>query len=66
MKLVTVYNQGDGSVAVWQSEDQRGLFKVVYGKDEQKNLTYEQAVTAFGRCVFHSLACAGKLNNEGR
>lgn len=40
------------------------LFRVTYGAQVKDNLTYEQAAREFGYCVFHALACDGKLDNS--
>lgn len=39
-------------------------FKVTYGKQVSDRLTYERACAEFGACVFHALACDGKLDNS--
>lgn len=39
-------------------------FTVVYGKQVKTGLSYVQAAHQFGQCVFHALACAGKLENN--
>lgn len=39
-------------------------FVVEYGKEKFEELTYAEATQIFGACVFRSLACASKLNNE--
>ena len=39
-------------------------FRVTYGKQVKDHLTYEEAAEEFGLCVFHALACDGKLDNS--
>ena len=38
-------------------------FRVTYGQSVRDNLTYVAAAHEFGECVFHGLACDGKLDN---
>lgn len=37
-------------------------FTVRYGLDVTEHLDYAEAAKQFGYCVFHSLACLGKLD----
>lgn len=39
-------------------------FCVIYGKQVKAELNYTQAAHEFGECIFHALACDGKINNE--
>ncbi len=39
-------------------------FCVIYGKQVKASLNYAQAAAEYGECIFHSLACAGKLDNN--
>lgn len=48
-----------------QSEDARGLFRVTYGAQVRDHLSYAEAAKELGLCIFHALACDGRLNNEG-
>ena len=41
-----------------------GLFRVTYGLQVKRGLTYADAAKEFGECVFHALACDGKLDNN--
>lgn len=41
-----------------------GDFTVTYGEQVKSRLNYAEAAHEFGECVFHALACAGKLDNE--
>lgn len=42
-----------------------GRFSVRYGKQLKEDLDYDEAAKEFGYCVFHALACDGKLDNGG-
>lgn len=48
------------------SVDQTGVdrFTVTYGAEVHKGLNYTEAAKEFGLCVFHALACMGKLDNR--
>ena len=39
-------------------------FCVIYGKQVKATLTYAEAAHEFGECLFHALACDGKLDNN--
>ena len=47
-----------------QSDTKSALFTVTYGRQVKSGLTYSQACTELGQCIFHYLACEGGLNNE--
>lgn len=64
IKLVHVFCDGDIDVKLYQSTKGGRLFRVVYGEEIKERLTYEEASKKFGECVFHSLACAGRLFND--
>lgn len=38
-------------------------FTVTYFRQVKRGLNYAQAAHEFGECVFHALACAGKLDS---
>lgn len=61
MKRITTFTDGDYSVELHQRAN--GYFRVVYGAHRRDHLSYAQAAKEFGECVFHSLACASKLDN---
>ena len=63
MKEVTRFTDGDHEVMLEQHDP--GLFRVTYGLQVRDDLGYTDAAHEFGTCVFHSLACAGKLDNTG-
>lgn len=45
-------------------QNARGRFRVTYGQQVKRDLGYEAAAKEFGLCVFHALACAGKIEPE--
>jgi hypothetical protein len=53
------------TIKIEQHEDTRALFRVSYGAQVRDNLTYIEAAKEYGLCVFHALACEGKLTNDG-
>lgn len=61
MQLVHEFKDGDCPVKLEQSSN--GQFRVVYGGAVYDDLDYADAAKEYGECVFHSLACAGKLDN---
>jgi len=63
MKTVTVFTDGDHSVTLDKAAN--GTFRVTYGMQIEDKLSYPVAAKLFGECVFHSLECAGKLDNDG-
>lgn len=61
-KLCLEIKEGiDTSVKLEQRTD--GKFRVIYGKQVEDNLGYYAAAGEFSLCVFHSLACAGKIHD---
>lgn len=56
------------SLAFPVTVDQTGKnrFTVTYGKQVTGGLDYGKAAREFGLCVFHALACDGKLDNSER
>lgn len=65
MRTIHTFTDGDVPVELKQSARKRGRwqFTVVYGKQVRSGLSYAEAVGEYGKCVFHSLACAGKLGD---
>jgi hypothetical protein len=49
-----------------EQRGENGLFRITYGKQVKENLTYADACHEFGECVFHALACDGKIGNNGK
>lgn len=62
MKTIATFAAGDMPITLYQ----RGVdsFRVVYGVQVRDRLSYTTAAHEFGECVFHSLACAGLLDNR--
>jgi hypothetical protein len=54
----------DGDYPVKLEQHSNGRFKVTYGAEIHDNLVYEDAAREYGYCVFHSLACAGKIEHS--
>jgi hypothetical protein len=54
----------DLAFPVTLEQSPRGLFRVTYGKQVREGLDYSAAAKEFGLCVFHALACDGKLDNS--
>ena len=66
MKIINVNMQDlPFELKLEQSESKRGRFRVTYGKQVSNNLVYSEAAALYGECLFHALACAGLLDNEG-
>lgn len=61
MKTVHTFADGDHPVTLEQRAD--GRFRVTYGMQSKDGLEYVVAAHEFGECVFHSLACANKLED---
>lgn len=61
-KLYTFTDGQGGNVAIHQSGPDN--FAIQYGMQICAKLTYGDAAREFGECVFHSLACAGLLDNS--
>lgn len=52
------------SYSVVLKQNNVGRFMVVYGGTVYSDLNYQQAAQEFGECVFHALACAGKIETD--
>lgn len=63
MQTVFETNEFAFPVKVEQHRGHKALFKVTYGLQVRDNLTYLSAATEFGLCMFHALACEGKMDN---
>lgn len=48
-------------VRLYQSET--GEFSVLYGSELHDGLSYGDAARKFGLCLFHALACIGRIDN---
>lgn len=62
MRHVITVENGKYPIILEQSESASLRFKVKYGLQIKRNLTYEEAANEFGLCYFHMLACDGKLD----
>lgn len=62
MDTVHIFTDGDCLVILEQRTNKK--FRVTYGGCVYDQLSYADAYKEFGSCVFHSLACAGKLDNQ--
>jgi len=41
-------------------------FTVTYGNESRDGMTYREAAAELGNCIFHALACEGRLDiSEG-
>ena len=49
-------------VRLYQSKT--GKFSVLYGSERHNDLEYGEAARQFGLCLFHALACVGRIENE--
>lgn len=59
MRIVHIFTDGDYEVKLEQHSDHS--FRVSYGGQVSDNLNYIVATKVYGECVFHSLACVGKI-----
>jgi len=62
---IHLFDNGPGAASGVKVE-QTGIdrFTVTYGLQVRKGLSYCDAAREFGECVFHALACDGKLDNR--
>lgn len=61
--MITCFELNNFSIKLEQHETQnpKATFKVTYGLQVRSNLEYGQAAKELGECIFHALACDGKL-----
>lgn len=52
-------------ITVYQSENKKKLFTVIYGLQVEDNLTYDQCCTVLGSAVLHMQCCEGIASNDG-
>ena len=45
-------------------QHKNGEFSVLYGSELHDGLSYADAAREFGLCLFHALACVGRLDNS--
>lgn len=60
----TIHTFTDGDIPVVLKQGEAGRFEVHYGAHDVCDLPYGRAAAEYGECVFHSLACASKLDNS--
>lgn len=65
MRPVHTDNSIPFGIKLEQSESGGKLFRVTYGLQAKDNLSYVEAANEYGLCLFHALACAGLIDNEG-
>lgn len=56
----------DGDTPVTVAQNAPDSFRVTYGAQIRSGLPYVAAAHEFGECVFHSLACAGRLDKRSK
>lgn len=61
--MKTVFESKDLPFGIKVEQREDGKFRVIYGKQVETNLTYKQAAHAFGKCMFHALACDGRISD---
>lgn len=59
-----VFETGDTLVQLRQFKNKQ--FRVTYGQDTRDDLGYRDAAHNLGYCLMHALACAGRIDNEGK
>jgi hypothetical protein len=62
--MKTVFQTNDLAFPIKVEQNARGKFRVTYGREVRDGLGYGQAAHELGECMFHALACDGKLDNE--
>ena len=60
MKLCFETEIAGYKIALYQTG---GTFTVIYGCHKVEDVEYGQACQELGQCIFHALACEGKLDN---
>lgn len=57
--------EGQPDVVLRANRDGKGkLFCVQYGLSVTHGMGYIDATREYGECIFHALACAGRVNND--
>ena len=62
--MKTCFELPEAAFPIKLEQDARGKFRVTYGQQVRTNLGYSAAAHELGECIFHALACDGKLDNE--
>lgn len=63
MKTTFVVEFDDVPFGVKIEQTSKHRFTITYGQRITCNLSYAEAAKEFGECMFHALACDGKLEN---
>ena len=64
--MKTVFELPELDIKLEQMGGRNKLLVVTYGAQVSVPLPYSRAANEFGLCVFHALACASKLDNNGK
>ena len=64
MATKTVLEMNDLAFPIKLEQSGPENFAVTYGQQIHAGLTYAEAAHEFGECVFHALACDGRLDNS--
>ena len=62
--MKTVLNLPDMAFPIKVEQRANGRFRVTYGAEIRDDLDYNAAAKELGLCVFHALACDGKLDSD--
>lgn len=63
-KKIEVYKVEGGAFSLKVEQTGKDRFTVTYGLQVRRGLTYTQAACEFGYCLFHLMACEGRLDNR--
>ena len=64
MATKTVLEMNDLAFPIKLEQSGPDNFTVTYGAQVKSWLNYERAAREFGECIFHALACDGRLDNS--
>lgn len=65
-RICAEYSEGLAFTVRIEQRGENGRFRITYGLQVKDGLTYADAAREFGECVFHALACEGRLGNQGK
>jgi hypothetical protein len=66
MKYPIEIERREGAFPIVLTRTSKTRFSVIYGEEWHQDLTWLEAAAEFGRCLFHSLECEGKIPDCGR
>ena len=66
MKAKEVYRVNNAAFLLKVEQTGKDRFTVTYGLQIKRSLTYREAACEFGFCLFHLMACEGRLDNRTR